>query len=191
MTSDVQVSDHTLQNPEKQAQGVNLTPYHLMKPKPSPMHFNPKPCRFKKKQQNGDALQAFPMFLGSDIGSDIGSDGWPGILQLKMKGADGVRSVYEMFHKLPGIDVVSAPQLCAYLGEERPTEAGGGYHFTKSHLSQLIQQQGAGVALGDRGMSRSPGDGWTGERALSTSPGMAVPMAASPAGDVLYRTPQV
>ncbi|MEW5319650.1 MAG: hypothetical protein WDW38_010793 [Sanguina aurantia] len=146
---------------------------------------------FKKKQQNGDALQAFPMFLGSDIGSDIGSDGWPGILQLKMKGADGVRSVYEMFHKLPGIDVVSAPQLCAYLGEERPTEAGGGYHFTKSHLSQLIQQQGAGVASGDRGMSRSPGDGWTGERALSTSPGMAVPMAASPAGDVLYRTPQV
>ncbi|MEW5299869.1 MAG: hypothetical protein WDW36_002842 [Sanguina aurantia] len=143
---------------------------------------------FKKKQQNGDALQAFPMFLGSDIGSDIGSDGWPGILQQKMKGADGVRSVYEMFYKLPGIDVVSAPQLCAYLGEDRPTE--GGYHFTKSHISQLIQQQGAGVAAGDRGVSRSPGDGWMGERALAPSPGMAVPVAASPAGDV-DRAPQV
>lgn len=73
-----------------------------------------------KKFSGGDALAQFPMcLLASDIGSDIGSDGWPGILQLKLKGADGVRSVYEMFRRVPGIDAEKAPALFEYLGGEQ------------------------------------------------------------------------
>ncbi|KAG2423654.1 hypothetical protein HXX76_015171 [Chlamydomonas incerta] len=77
-----------------------------------------------KKFSGGDggghaaSLNRFPMcLLASDIGSDIGSDGWPGILQLKLKGADGVRSVYEMFRRVPGISPDNAPALFAYLAE--------------------------------------------------------------------------
>lgn len=118
------------------------------------IHVLPYPCRFKK-QQGGDALQAFPMFLGSDIGSDIGSDGWPGILQLKIKGADGVRSVYEMFMKVPGLDAKAAPLLWAYLGEERPTEivGAGGYTFSRSNVAQLLQ------SMGTPGQELSPEEG--------------------------------
>ncbi|GLC43520.1 hypothetical protein PLESTM_001482300 [Pleodorina starrii] len=73
-----------------------------------------------KKFSGGDALARFPMcLLASDIGSDIGSDGWPGILQLKLKGADGVRSVYDMFRKVPGISPDNAPALFEYLAETK------------------------------------------------------------------------
>ncbi|KAG2491041.1 hypothetical protein HYH03_010488 [Edaphochlamys debaryana] len=73
-----------------------------------------------KKFSGGDALARFPMcLLASDIGSDIGSDGWPGILALKLKGADGVRSVYEMFRRVPGINPDVAPALFEYLAETK------------------------------------------------------------------------
>ncbi|GIL63751.1 hypothetical protein Vafri_17765 [Volvox africanus] len=73
-----------------------------------------------KKFSGGDALARFPMcLLASDIGSDIGSDGWPGIMQLKLKGADGVRSVYDMFRKVPGINADNAPALFEYLAETK------------------------------------------------------------------------
>ncbi|PNH00694.1 hypothetical protein TSOC_013467, partial [Tetrabaena socialis] len=74
-----------------------------------------------KKFSGGDALARFPMscLLASDIGSDIGSDGWPGILQLKLKGADGVRSVYDMFRRVPGISADNAPALFGYLASDR------------------------------------------------------------------------
>lgn len=73
-------------------------------------------CRYKK-HAGGDALAGFPMQLASDLGSDIGSDGWPGIMALKLKGADGVRSVYEMFRRVPGLNDQTAPELHAYLKE--------------------------------------------------------------------------
>lgn len=73
-------------------------------------------CRYKK-HAGGDALACFPMQLASDIGSDIGSDGWPGVMALKLKGADGVRSVYEMFRRVPGLNEQTAPELYAYLKE--------------------------------------------------------------------------
>ncbi|KXZ51837.1 hypothetical protein GPECTOR_11g276 [Gonium pectorale] len=74
-----------------------------------------------KKFTGGDALARFPMasLLASDIGSDIGSDGWPGIMQLKLKGADGVRSVYEMFRRVPGISPENAPALFDYLNNTK------------------------------------------------------------------------
>ncbi len=37
----------------------------------------------------------------------------------QLKGADGVRSVYEMFRRVPGIDADKAPALFEYLGGEQ------------------------------------------------------------------------
>eukprot|EP00195_Chlamydomonas_chlamydogama_P014869 CAMPEP_0202909070 /NCGR_PEP_ID=MMETSP1392-20130828/48159_1 /ASSEMBLY_ACC=CAM_ASM_000868 /TAXON_ID=225041 /ORGANISM="Chlamydomonas chlamydogama, Strain SAG 11-48b" /LENGTH=701 /DNA_ID=CAMNT_0049598681 /DNA_START=412 /DNA_END=2517 /DNA_ORIENTATION=- len=73
-----------------------------------------------KKQVNNDPLADFPMAITSDVGSDIGSDGWPGILALKVKNSDGVRSVYSQFKSIAGIDEQTAEHLFAYLAEDNP-----------------------------------------------------------------------
>jgi len=71
-----------------------------------------------------DPLADFPMtVVGSDLGSDIGSDGWPGIMGLKLKSSDGVRSVYAQFAK-GRLTQECAPALYAYLAEgEQPPPA--------------------------------------------------------------------
>ena len=42
-----------------------------------------------------------------------------GVLALKVKGSDGVRSVYDRFKGVGGVNEQTAPHLFAYLAEEK------------------------------------------------------------------------
>ena len=56
---------------------------------------------------------------GSDVDMGGMSDGLPGVLALKVKGSDGVRSVYDRFKGVGGVNEQTAPHLFAYLAEEK------------------------------------------------------------------------
>lgn len=52
--------------------------------------------RSGKKRDLSDPLADFPMSLMGEL-SDIGSDGWPGIMALKNRSSDSVKSMYIQF----------------------------------------------------------------------------------------------
>eukprot|EP00798_Chlamydomonas_sp_ICE-L_P029128 gene29128-32346_t len=98
-------------------------------------------------QQHGmlDPLSDFPMSM------DIGSDGWPGILSLKHRSADGVKSMYSQFKSIKGMDASSAPHLFAYLDESVPQSkaAEGGAAPGEAGPSGDAAQGGEAAGAGD------------------------------------------
>ena len=90
-------------------------------------------------------------------GSDIGSDGWAGIMALKNRSSDAVRSVYSKFKtvRLHGgglLTCETAPALFNYLDEPQDEDGGGGRQPGEGGVAVQQQAQrggGEGVAASE------------------------------------------
>jgi hypothetical protein len=109
--------------------------------------------------------------------SDIGSDGWPGVLALKSRSSDAVRSTYVQFKGVRGVNSETAPALFAYLDED-DREQQRLLQEQRMQMQMQLQTAGSGQVAGEVGAAQ-PMEGVEGE------PGCSQPqqqLAGAPGG---------